>query len=365
MPTRAQPIRSLPGARWSCTGCGHCCRSFDLGPVEPSTLAALEAADLPARWTPAAQAPWYELRPGHDGQPVAWLSRRDGACVFLEPEGRCWLHAELGEASKPAFCREFPFHLVIERHHSSAVVRPTCADLHRSRLDGAPLGPQVQGLAALPRAYPVARFAPERVEILPGLGIDLESWEAVEPAVLKVLDAPEEAPEASVAQLRQALLRAVGRALPSPREDALEAAFSVYLAELASALLPLLRDDEEPQRLALLRGAQSWVERAQALALPPPPLAPSARALLNEQLRSMVLGKLFHRLGGLPRALGAFLLDQRMARCVAAAGPSGAIEARDISAVLVPWWNACAHSALVRARQRVAPALEAAFLNAS
>ena len=32
----------------------------------------------------------------------------DGACVFLDPAGRCRIHAKFGEAAKPLACRLYP-----------------------------------------------------------------------------------------------------------------------------------------------------------------------------------------------------------------------------------------------------------------
>jgi len=361
--TEAQPrVQTLPGARWSCGSCGHCCWSFDLGPVEPATFDALLAADPASFWPPASQQPWYEQREGPDGQRLAWLARHDGACIFLGTDKHCAIHAQLGEAAKPAFCREFPFHLVQERLGHTAVVRPTCAGLHHARIDGEPIEPQAQGLPDLPRAYPVTRFAPERVEILPGLGLDLDGWYSAEPAILRLLEAPDEDPRQTVAQLRDALARATGRSLPAPSDEHYQAAMAVVLALLATTLRSMAPPPSSDPRAALPGRAVAWFEAA--MATQPAPLDAGAQAYLNEILRSQVFGKLFHRMGGLPRALGLFLVDVHMARAALASDDGSALGAAQLSAVLAHWWNMAGHRDVVQALKLAGPTLEDIFIDA-
>ncbi len=358
-------VHTLPDARWSCRSCGHCCRDFDLGPVEPPTFAALVAADPPSFWPPAAAQPWYELRQGPDGSSDAWLAHRQGSCIFLDDQRRCAIHAHLGPAAKPAFCREFPFHLVHQRSGYAAIVRPTCAGLHLSCQDGEPLDAQVQELPELPRAYPVARFEPDSVEILPGVGLDASGWHASEPAILRLLLAPLEDPRLTVAQLRQALARATGRALPPPDAQRYHHAVLETLQLLASALRPLATQTDSP-RAALPALAVTWIERA--IETPPQGLLPmgaDACGYLNGILRSLVFGRLFHRQGGLPRSMGQLLVDLHMARSVALdLSPDAGPEPAALASVLAPWWGLAAHGALVQATRQAGPKLDSVFLNA-
>ncbi len=362
MPEAQPRVQTLPGARWSCGSCGHCCRSFDLGPIEPETFEALVAADPASFWSPAGEHPWSEQREGPDGQRLAWLTRVNGACIFLGPDQRCAIHAELGEAAKPAFCREFPFHLVKERGGHTAVVRPTCAGLHQARIDGEPIAARAQHLPDLPRAYPVAEFSPERVEILPGLGLDLDGWYGAEPAILRLLDAPDEDPRHTVAQLRDALARATGRSLSPPKPEHYDAAMDVVIDLLATTLRTMTAPPSSDPRAALPGRAVGWFEAA--MAAQPAPLDAGACAYLNEILRSQVAGKLFHRMGGMPRALGLFLVDVHMARAALADDQGSALSAAQLSGVLAPWWNMAGHRDVVQALKLAAPTLEDIFSHA-
>ncbi len=99
------PILMLPVAtqRYSCHGCGNCCRDFTV---------QLREADL-AKLT--AQG-WEEKI----GQPVTTVfrgrtylkQRADGGCVFLMEDGLCRIHKDYGFTEKPIACQLFPFVLI-------------------------------------------------------------------------------------------------------------------------------------------------------------------------------------------------------------------------------------------------------------
>ena len=99
---RPLPILSLPvrEQRYSCHGCGNCCKDFTV---------QLRERDLQK----LREQRWEERL----GEPVTvefrdriWLRQReDGSCVFLQEDGKCRIHAEFGFAEKPTACQLFPF----------------------------------------------------------------------------------------------------------------------------------------------------------------------------------------------------------------------------------------------------------------
>jgi len=318
-------------------------------------------------WPAAATRPWFHERREADGSTTVWLTRHEGACIFLRPEGGCAIHARLGEAAKPAFCREFPFHLVREPTCWTAVVRANCGGFHASCRDGEPVAPLLPALLELPRAYPVQVFEPELVQLLPGIGVPLASWQAAEPALMGLMDAVDEEPEATVAQLRGALYRAIGREAPAPQTASREAALRSLLRALRRAVAPILAAPPAPGQgsdRALLEQASRWIAVAlERAAQPISPSAPSAQVWLNLLLRSLVLGKLFARRGGLARALGLLLLDLHLARCATHTVPAQAPEAASLSAVLVPWWSFTANHAIVSVLARSGAELSDLFMH--
>ncbi|MFM8732038.1 MAG: YkgJ family cysteine cluster protein, partial [Phycisphaerales bacterium] len=78
-------VLRLPEQRYSCHGCGDCCRDFTVQ-LRPSDLERLRAQGWEGKLGRPVTA---EFRGG------SFLAQReDGACVFLMEGGRCRIHAE-------------------------------------------------------------------------------------------------------------------------------------------------------------------------------------------------------------------------------------------------------------------------------
>ena len=95
-------IPQLPGQKYSCHGCGSCCRDFTV---------QLTRADLQKLheqgWKERLGQEFVVQFRGH-----SWLKQKDdGACVFLGDNGLCKVHAEFGLEAKPLACQFFPFML--------------------------------------------------------------------------------------------------------------------------------------------------------------------------------------------------------------------------------------------------------------
>jgi Fe-S-cluster containining protein len=325
-------VRTPRDARWSCTRCGACCRSFTLGPVEPAVIDALTEADIAARWPPAAEAPWHL-----DG----YLTHRDGACVFLMDDSRCFLHVTLGAASKPGFCRQFPFELVRDPSGIVATARPDCAGFSRSHVTGAPLSEGLSDLAGV--AVSVPRFAPETVVILPGHEVSLSDWMDLEADLLADLYARDTEPAGLIAATRRSL-GIEGEGDPARARLAMRA----VLAALSSALAQAPDD-------AFTRQMRSFAAKASAMELPEPLSAPG-QAYLNLLLRSHIQGKAFVPYGSVAAGLGLFVLNARIARLVDPTDPGAALSA---------WVRFSLNRTLHPLLSRAAPALVDIFRFAS
>ena len=95
-------IPELPAQKYSCHGCGSCCRDFTV---------QLTRADLQKLheqgWKERLGQEYVVQFRGH-----SWLKQTDdGACVFLGDNGLCKVHAEFGLEAKPLACQFFPFML--------------------------------------------------------------------------------------------------------------------------------------------------------------------------------------------------------------------------------------------------------------
>lgn len=104
MATRSLPVLvpNVDDQKWSCHSCGDCCRTL-VGHL------SVEERDriMSQGWTEKLGT-LPIVRAGG-----AWVlnKRNDGACVFLDEQQRCRIHAEYGEGAKPVACRIFPFSL--------------------------------------------------------------------------------------------------------------------------------------------------------------------------------------------------------------------------------------------------------------
>jgi lysine-N-methylase len=88
---------------WSCHGCTDCCRGGLLIALSPVEKQRLEKQN----WTPADRVdPTTMVVP--EGSGFRLGHQDNGACVFLDPSGRCRIHAKFGEDAKPLACRLYP-----------------------------------------------------------------------------------------------------------------------------------------------------------------------------------------------------------------------------------------------------------------
>lgn len=308
----SETLRSLPGAKFSCKGCGKCCTGFSFGPVEPQVIQGLIDQDMASKWAPAEDGPWYHEHPGPLGSTVFSLAHRDGHCVFLREDKLCAVHAELGEAAKPWFCREYPIRIVQDAKGLSATVRADCGGFSTSYADGQDLEEQLQAALALPRPVSYPRFDPEHVEILPGMAISPENWLQLEsPLMAKVQSG---GAGQGVATLRGVLVHVTERSLPTATPAAGQ--------EVLRYLLEQLRPNVEAN-LAVLLPAQIGV------------LPESDPDFYRHVMLSDLLAKRFAAVGSLPAGLGLTLLEVQLAEALG--GPAHLAQVQRVVQIPKNW----------------------------
>lgn len=92
---------------WDCHNCSGCCRQHQIEITE-----AERQRILGQNWTETdgVSVPPVERMGGLFGPTRHRLAHRsDGACVFLNDQGLCRIHAKFGEAAKPLACRVYPY----------------------------------------------------------------------------------------------------------------------------------------------------------------------------------------------------------------------------------------------------------------
>ncbi|MBM4099342.1 MAG: YkgJ family cysteine cluster protein, partial [Planctomycetes bacterium] len=121
----AIPLKVLPlgEQRYSCHGCGDCCRDFTVQ-LRERDLARLREQG----WERELGDVTVEFR----GRRYL-RQRADGACVFLLSDGRCRIHAEHGFEAKPVACQLFPFTLAPDARAVRVGVSFACASVLASK----------------------------------------------------------------------------------------------------------------------------------------------------------------------------------------------------------------------------------------
>src|SRR3954447_5554123 len=125
-PAAGWPVRHLPVVQnWDCHGCGECCREYEVHVTEAERQRIIDQ-----KWEddPAMAGvrlfkrvgPWWRRR---------WrLNTRgaDDACVFLNEQGKCRIHARFGGTAKPLACQVYPFTLNPAGDHWRVGIRFAC-----------------------------------------------------------------------------------------------------------------------------------------------------------------------------------------------------------------------------------------------
>lgn len=93
---------------WNCHNCSGCCRQHAIEITDEERRRILDQ-----NWTAADGVPADRPVVVQEGSVLRRWHRLahqpDGACVFLDENGLCRIHAKFGEAAKPLACRIYPF----------------------------------------------------------------------------------------------------------------------------------------------------------------------------------------------------------------------------------------------------------------
>ena len=114
----------IDGQRWSCHSCGLCCRTL-VGHLTGEERRRLDEQGWAQQ---LGVAPYVKI-----GRVWALNKQPDGACVFLDEQNRCKIHAKFGEADKPLACRIFPFSVRPVRGAWQASLRFDCPSVTASK----------------------------------------------------------------------------------------------------------------------------------------------------------------------------------------------------------------------------------------
>ncbi len=359
--TGADTPRVPQDARWSCHGCGFCCRYHVLGPVEPEVVEGLRAREVEQHWAPAAAVPaWAQQRPTPAG-PRWFLAKVDGHCVFLADDNTCAVHARWGAEAKPGFCREYPWRVVRDPAGVAVVVREDCGGYHESSAEaGDPLvADQAAAAVDLPRIFELSTWAPSEVSIADGHAIATERWMQLEEAVLASLSQVEGTPAELVAAVRAHIAAATGLELPVAQPAQATLAYRAALEALRMTMAHVMATEQAPNA-AEARFAKEMFDRivlAQHAHGDVPVLSAATRAHANLLLRSHILGKQVHGDGNVLAGLGRWLLVARAAGVLAGRRGVGEVDVAEWALQFTRLSRFVANRSIDRVLQAARPAL--------
>lgn len=114
----------LPAQRWSCHSCGQCCYRL-VGHLSEEERQRIEDQGWREK---LGVEPYVKF-----GRSWVLNKRDDGACVFLNEEGLCAIHATYGEKAKPLACRIYPFSMRAENEGWRVSLRMDCPSAQQSQ----------------------------------------------------------------------------------------------------------------------------------------------------------------------------------------------------------------------------------------
>lgn len=126
-----RPLEPLADYLLACDGAGTCCRLYPTIAFLPLDVARARAAlplvldggdDADAVFTPARGTI----------DPIRTVASVEGRCAYLQPGGRCGIHAAAGSANKPFGCRTYPTTFVDDGVSVRVTPRPECLCVPRS-----------------------------------------------------------------------------------------------------------------------------------------------------------------------------------------------------------------------------------------
>ncbi|MEZ6130180.1 MAG: YkgJ family cysteine cluster protein [Planctomycetaceae bacterium] len=102
----ASPSLKLPVIQnWSCHHCGGCCREHLIEITEEERTRIQKQNWKLSDGINMDRPVIRKIAPGR----YRLAHQADGACVFLDEQGLCRIHARFGEAAKPLACRVYPY----------------------------------------------------------------------------------------------------------------------------------------------------------------------------------------------------------------------------------------------------------------
>ena len=183
---------------WSCHSCSSCCHEHGIY-VTPEDKARIEKQNWTAGDGIPDGAPLFVKEGGLLGKTWHRLNQPTGACIFLQEDGLCRIHAKYGEPAKPLACRIYPYAFHPAGNKVAVSLRFSCPSVVENL--GRPVTEQRKEMREVAnQVVPANVREAEAPELTPGCRLE---W----PDLLRFVDALDVTMAAENVSVRTKLLR--------------------------------------------------------------------------------------------------------------------------------------------------------------
>lgn len=165
----------LPGQNFECSQCSRCCRGWRIG-VDDATARRLKGSLLELRIVGQSGRPALN----YEGGRHTIARKADDSCAFLNEEGLCSIHAEMGATAKPMGCQQFPYRATGTPDGVFVGVSFYCSAVQRNE------GPPLQGAPELGDYPTVGRVLP----VTDSLNMDWLVYRLLDEFLMRELEGP-------------------------------------------------------------------------------------------------------------------------------------------------------------------------------
>jgi Fe-S-cluster containining protein len=263
-------------ARWTCNGCGACCHNLavELTPEEEGRIDGALYADVLGTQGFVEE---IFISPSEPARRVLrQIPERDNACIFLAPDGLCWVHARQGMEHKPNACQMFPLIVLhVPRKPPRLGTRTNCQTMYETFEKGPNISVHTDHAMRGYKGYELHK-APARVEMFGG-EISFSSFDRISNELKELLEER---------GLNDEALRHFDKKYLGGRVRKSRAKYAMrvlqYVVEEKTGGVPV-QGGAYAESLPRVR---RWKEALLAMAssLPPPAVAPRVSAFLRRQL---------------------------------------------------------------------------------
>jgi len=188
------PILMAPGSKFSCHSCNRCCSERNvLGPISREERDAILNGFRERGQRHDSDSSQFIPLPGTGGNPVYLLRTQGGFCSYLDRDGMCRIHRDLGEEVKPAVCRTFPFRPVRTPSGWDVGMSLGCPSVVAGQGEE-PVAEVQRTLTELGSRLPVAKQVPLNVQLRADSRVAYARYAAWEAATLQALSDAEADP---------------------------------------------------------------------------------------------------------------------------------------------------------------------------